>query len=348
MSGEGRTIYYHFRHHARLMGEMAYLDWPLDVKGGYDYLCNLAGLTNNRGSLRIGGHERLNYEQVIAVLRKVPKTSAVRARQIVDRLLFDGYLTAVRDDQEVAPASPVPADHYKGSTLFLTFWVEDQTGPLSNAAARQRASRAKRRFCENGPVFENQAVTGHTDLRTQSPEDMNISPSPNPKRLPAGSPPPPRVFGQGLGDGLELGRDPSQEEGDGVTKRERADLEKERERDGAEAQSAEGLGLGPEGGGGEPAGTEASVWADDPVTAYCKAVGMFSDLARNSAAKMLRELAVSRGGNVAAEQIFRAALAELNGLKNENKIPRTDREGQPLALWRYFRGIYRRHLEGRP
>ena len=348
MSGEGRTIYYHFRHHARLMGEMAYLDWPLDVKGGYDYLCNIAGMTNNRGSLRIGGHERLVYEQVIGVLRKVPKTSALRARQIVDRLLFDGYLTAVRGDDEIKPASPLPADHYKGTTLFLTFWVEDQTGPLSNAAARQRSSRAARRFCGNGPVFENSAVTGHTDPRPYT-LDMNISPNPNPTGgLPAGSPPPPRVSGQGLGLGLDSGRDPSPEEGDGVTERERKEKDLEREQDDAEAESIVGLGLGHEGGGGEPAGTEPNIWADDPVTAYCKAVGMFSDLARNTAAKMLRELAVARGGNAAAEDIFRSALAELNGLKNENKIPRTDREGAPLALWRYFRGIYRRHLEGRP
>jgi hypothetical protein len=352
MAGEGRTIYYHFTHHARLMGEPAYLDWPLDVKGAYAYLSNLAGLTNNRGSLRIGGHDRLVYEQVIAVLRKVPRTSALRARQVVDRLLFDGYLTAVRGGQEIKPQAPLPADHYKGATLFLTFWVEDQTGPLSNAAARQRVSRSARRFGEFGPDSANSGVTGHTEIRPYT-LDMNISPNPNPPGggLPAVSPPPPRVSGQGSGKGRDLGsgRDQSpKEDGDWVTERENLELDLERETDGAEAESAEGLGLGPEGGGGETAGTDADVYADDPVTAYCKAVGKFTQLDRNTAAKMLRDLAVARGGNVAAEQIFRAALRELTLLKTEGRIPRVGRDQAPLELWRYFRGIYNRHMEGRP
>ena len=353
MAGEGRAKYYHARPHKRLMGEVEYLRWPLDVKGAYDYLYNLAGSTNNQGSLKIGGHERLTFEQVVALLAEIPKTTVYRAGRIVERLLFDGYLAAYRGDEKVKPQDPADRELYRGATIILTYYVRDQEECYTRGAIRQRNHRAGKFFGSNLEIdegafgeFANETefsgVTGHveSDLRPKT-IDTRVSLIPEPSGLPAGSPPPPQAFRSGSGSGGQV-RSGGQNQNPDLE----SDLEKEREQDGGAEEAAAGSGSGSEGGGGEPAGSGA--FADDPVTAYCKAVGEFSPLARNTAAKHLRDLAIARGGNRNAEDIYRNALNELRQLEREGRIPRLCRDQTPMTKSRYFTGIYRRHLAGNP
>ena len=54
------------------MSNPAYLALPLDMRGAYQTLRNLAGLRNNNGSIRIGGSERLTFEELVDYLAMVP------------------------------------------------------------------------------------------------------------------------------------------------------------------------------------------------------------------------------------------------------------------------------------
>ena len=293
--------------HSRLMSNPAYLALPLDMRGAHQTLKNLAGQRNNGGSIRIGGSERLTYEQVIAYIAAIPvsarrNTGTRRARVIVDRLLFDGFLWAVKRD-EWRQQKP-----WKGCVILLADWMGEQLGPPTSEAARKRNERAKREFqniisatslqppstllskSANLPgqvtQTETETETEDTDVSLRSESDLNKGAG---RRPPAASPPPTRS-GAGSGragpDNSGSGPDLSGRAGPGQVRQQaepEVEPEREREADGAPSQSAAGSGSGPEVGGGEAAG-------EDLVLVYCKAIGEFDERAKNAARDQLQKM----------------------------------------------------------
>ena len=98
MSSGFKNYHFHREYHNDLMKNQAYTMLPLDCIGALAKVRNMAGLTDNDGSLKIGGSERLSFKDTCQWLALTPGTTARRSREIMFRLIYDQFLTAVLAD----------------------------------------------------------------------------------------------------------------------------------------------------------------------------------------------------------------------------------------------------------
>ena len=118
--------------HDDLMSDGGYARVGLLERGAYSTLCNLAGSTNNSGSMRVGMDAALNIRTAAEWLVDVvpgagERKDRCKANRALLRTLVKAGLLVVR-----------------GEKLCISSWAEKQKCPPSLAAARQRRCRALR------------------------------------------------------------------------------------------------------------------------------------------------------------------------------------------------------------
>ncbi|MCX7010251.1 MAG: hypothetical protein NTY53_23935, partial [Kiritimatiellaeota bacterium] len=178
MSSGFKNYHFHREYHNDLMKNQAYVMLPLDCIGALAKLRNLAGLTDNSGSLRIGGSARLTFKEVCKWLAQTPEVTARRVRAILFRLVFDKFLTAVTPKGEAIELQraagewlvPGRIDMDEAVVMVPNWDTEQHERAPSSEAERKRTQREREeeRERESGrdEVFEE-------DFRRKSEENLS-------------------------------------------------------------------------------------------------------------------------------------------------------------------------------
>jgi hypothetical protein len=306
--------------HANLMGNQAYLALPLDARGALQTLRNLAGQTNNNGSLRMGGVERMTYEDVLRYLIAIPGSDARRSRTILQMLIVNRFLICERRGKETLAAP------FEGGIILVANWLKEQLSPPSYEAEKKRKQRADQAFGRDGSGGCRPSAPPSSDSGAVQEEQFQ-----------EGTCPP--------------------EAGD-MSPRTRTEIETEIEKETlvslnpvlgtvlAETKVSSVQVGGAEGRQPPAEGDGSDLFNDDPVRAYCTTMEDFSAVAKSTAGARLRSMCEAYGMSRGVD-MFRQALAEMRVCLREGKVPKTCRDGRPMQRRIYFEGIFKAVLGGR-
>lgn len=314
MSVKVKNYQWHRDWHDKMMGDPGYQGLNAEARGIYQTCRNLAGSTNNNGSIKVGTAVPMNTVALARFLSgTIPEMTPARARSLIRKIVASGLFKECGDGR-----------------ILITDWAADQQCAWSSEAERQRRSRARHAGGDEGYGPASQGATPGPS-RGRGGEGVcgtgggprggpRIFPAP---QAPAGgaalpAPPPSTSISTGFDSGVTCHKETC----DTSHKEDRNEGRKKkpygfRTSTGAPSSAPTGGGAGKAGGslqaaqamfGGEP--NFDLVPLEQLVTVACETVGQWKPFDKNTYAKKLSEM-VERYGVDGAAMRFRSALREI-------------------------------------
>lgn len=166
MSVQVKNYQWHRTFHDRLMADPGYQGCNAEARGVYQTLRNLAGITNNNGSLKVGTAVPMDALALARWLAgTMPEMTAARARMVIRKLVTSGMI-----------------HEGSGGRIMITDWKGDQQCAWSPEAERQRRSRERRRG--GGEAEQGGGVAPVFPTAPQAPAGEAAWPPPPPSTSP--------------------------------------------------------------------------------------------------------------------------------------------------------------------